>query len=237
MRAIRVIENEVSGVESKLEINDERANHLIKVVRIKPGEKILLIQGSGIAFISTVDSVSKRSIILDVTEKIKKEKAINVDLCLGIPKRDPFELTLKNAVESGYGKIYPFVADYSQWKIKNTDRISALIDSAVIQSNNLFPPEVFDMAVSLDSMQSFFGQYDHILLTTLKSNSGNIETLDKNKKYLVVVGPEGGLSEREEDLLLRHDKTVGVKLDCPILRTQNAVTAMYGFLLGKFAAL
>lgn len=238
MRAIYLRNDSRPSVGETLSINDDRSHHLIKVCRVKIGETILLLDGEGTIFSCEVIMTTKRDCELKVLDSVSHEKSIHIDLCLGLPKREAFELTLKNSVELGIGQVFPFVAEYSQWNIKNQDRVNTLVESAVIQSNNPYFTKVGEVVDSLEDLKDVFSQYDAVILTTLKNaKSFNDLAVDKDKKYLIIVGPEGGLSSNEEDFVLSLSNAYSLKLATPILRTPNATSAVIGFVHGKFAGL
>ncbi|OIQ18463.1 MAG: hypothetical protein BM556_09415 [Bacteriovorax sp. MedPE-SWde] len=238
MRAIFLREDSKPSVEQVITLSDDRATHLIKATRVRKADNVLILDGEGRSYTSEVLSVSRRDIDLKIISIEEKTKTHHIDLCLGLPKKDAFELAVKNSVELGVRNIYPFVAQYTQWAIKNPDRVNSLIESALIQSNNYFFTTFHKVEESLSDLQEMIVSYDVVVLTTLKPGKNlNDFAVDKSKKYLIIIGPEGGLSDEEEDLILSLDNTKALMLDTPILRTPNAVSSIIGYLHGKFAAL
>ncbi|EQC43576.1 16S rRNA (uracil(1498)-N(3))-methyltransferase [Bacteriovorax sp. Seq25_V] len=238
MRAVLLKETESIKEGENFVLNDDRAHHLIKVARIRSGEEVKLLSGQGQSYISEVVSCTKREITLLIKDQTATEKPYQIDICLGLPKREAFELCLKNAVELGVSNFYPFTAEYSQWKIKNFDRVDALIESATIQSNNPFLMKVEELAPSLKSYDAIFKNYDYVILSTLRTQN-SIKELELNptQKILIIIGPEGGLSSNEEDYILSFPNASTLFTGGPILRSPNAVSTCIGYVLGKFAAL
>tara|TARA_Y100000296_G_scaffold66418_1_gene78485 strand:- start:767 stop:1465 length:699 start_codon:yes stop_codon:yes gene_type:complete len=216
-------------------LSDDRASHLIKSCRIKKGELVKILCGDGLVKISEVDSVTRRDITLKIKSSEKIDKRSQIDLLLGLAKKDSFELSLKNACEIGIGKIYPYECEYHSWKIKNRERLLTLLESAMIQSNNPYMVKL-EEEVGTDGIHKIVDNYDYVVLATLKNIETTTLTLDKSKKYLLVIGPEGGLSEDEEDYFLSLHNSVGIHVPTNILRAPNAVSVLSGFLYGKFDA-
>ncbi len=234
MRAIYTRDDLEPLVDSLLKVTGDRCHHLTKVVRVKVGEEIVIIDGAGGNFKCEVINVSKREVSLKVLDYQLSEKHSNIDLALGLPKREAFEAALKNATQVGINNIYPFRADFSNWSIKNIDRVKNVIESSLIQSNNSYAPVVHSEISGLESLSELFNQYDHIILTTLNSSQLSSKKINCSERILIIVGPEGGLSDREEKMILCEDNISTLKLNTPILTTQNAILTIVGYLLGKF---
>ncbi|MFG1482279.1 RsmE family RNA methyltransferase [Halobacteriovorax sp. RZ-2] len=237
MRAIYTRDDLSPSIDGILSFSDDRSHHLIKAVRVKKGDEVLLLDGEGGRYTSEVINCTKREVSLKVLAFEKIEKYTHIDLAIGLPKREAFESSLKNATQVGISEIFPFQADYSNWSIKNFDRVNSVIESSLIQSNNPYFPVVHHETASLDALFEIFHQYDYIFLTTLSHSNGmDIESIDsiKDKRILIIIGPEGGLSTREEELMLKENNVMGLKLATPILKTESAVLTIVGYVLGKF---
>lgn len=237
MRAIYTRNDLSPSIDGILRLSDDRSHHLLKVARVKEGDEVLLLDGIGGQYKAEVINCTKREVSLKVTSFEKFEKHTNIDLALGLPKREAFESSLKNATQVGIREIYPFRGDFSNWSIKNFDRVGSVIESALIQSNNPYIPIVHEEVSGLDALFEIFHQYDIILLTTLnttqKTDFSSVSLLE-DKRVLIIVGPEGGLSEREEKLVLKEDNVYGLRISTPILKTENAIPTIVGYVLGKF---
>ncbi|AYF43128.1 RNA methyltransferase, RsmE family [Halobacteriovorax sp. BALOs_7] len=236
MRAIYTRDDLSPSIDGILRINDDRSHHLIKVARVKNGDEVLILDGQGGRYLSEVINCTKREVSLKVKSFDKEERYSNIDLALGLPKREAFESAIKNATQVGISAIYPFRAEYSQWSIKNFSRVETVIESALIQSNNCYFPKINEEVNSLDALFEIFSSYDYIFLTTLSDAASTTKeaTNLRNKKILIIIGPEGGLSPKEEELVLKQSNVFGLKLSTPILKTETAVPTIVGYILGKF---
>lgn len=233
MRAI-YIKDQIYNTNELVEVRDENYNHLARVCRLEVNENVKVLNGQGDSFITTCLEISKKSLVLRVDNAYKENRKFNVDVCLGLPKKEAFELCLKNAVEIGIGRIFPFISQYSQWKIKNFDRIDSLIESAMIQSNNPFYLIVDEPHQKLETISPLLDGYDTIVLASVKNGVNNDKKYFKpDEKILIVIGPEGGFSEVEEDFFLNNKKCRVFNSMGPILRTPNALSVTAGFVLGN----
>src|SRR5690606_2455199 len=119
-------------------------HHLVKVVRLEAGEELLLLDGHGLKVKTKVSAVTKREMRLEQLEILQEARRYEFDLALGIPKREALELSLKEATELGFRRIYLIRAEYSQMKLPELERLQRLLISALEQSNSAFLPELIE---------------------------------------------------------------------------------------------
>lgn len=203
-------------------------HHLVNVIRIEKDEELLLLNGKGLSVRTIVSDVSKRALTLKKLSEKTSEPKFPMDLVIGIPKKDALELSLKEAVELGFGKIYLVRAGFSQNRIPEKDRIMSLLVSALEQSNSPFLPEV----VEADWESLPWNDYGTVLLLDSQSGkqSSSRAISDKN---LLIVGPEGGFSPGELELLRGKKNLESLLLPTPIMRTPTAIAAGAGVLLQR----
>ncbi|MDD0854648.1 RsmE family RNA methyltransferase [Halobacteriovorax sp. GB3] len=229
MRAVFL--NEFKSGDDIAEITGDSAHHLVKVVRIKPEEKILVLNGLGDHFECDVQSVSKKSVTVQILAQKKLEKKHNIDLALCPPKKDATADILKYSVELAINKVFPIESQYSQLKIENNERTFRLIESAMIQSNNPYLLEI-EESRNFENLDELFKDYDFIYYFSSHSNIKQCEKLENKHSILIIIGPEAGLSYEEEEFLLTHKKVNVVHFDSWILRSQTAVCSAVGYVFG-----
>ncbi len=203
-------------------------HHLVQVVRIEKNEELLLLNGKGLLITTIVTEASKRVLTLKKTAEKSAERSFHLDLALGIPKKDALDLCLKQAVELGIRKIYLIRGEFSQTRIPDEERIRNLLVSALEQSNSPFLPTI------LESDWSSMPWNDYGTVLHLDSQRENKAASSKiSRVNLLVVGPEGGFSEIELDLLRSLPHSESLHLPTPILRTPTALAAGVGVVLER----
>lgn len=208
----------------------DQHHHLAHVIRIEAGEELLLLNGKGQAVKTIVESVSKKEVRAKKIELTNSVRAYRFDLALGMPKKEALELSLKQAVELGFRKIYLIRSAYSQMKPLDPERLNQILVSALEQSNAPFLPEV----IYSNWEQISWSDYQEALMLDSQVGEGQkYDNFDSEIPKLLIVGPEGGFSEEERTLIQSKTKVLGLKLPTPILRTPTAVAAGAGFLLGE----
>jgi 16S rRNA (uracil1498-N3)-methyltransferase len=204
------------------------AHHLINVVRLQVSEELLLLNGQGLMVFTAVEFVSRKELVLKYIRHEERANSSVIDLALGIPKKDALELSLKQAVELGVGRIFLVRGDYSQIKIPELERLESLLVSALEQSNSPFLPQLS----SSDWENLPFSEYAQI--NWMNSQPTTSLSLSSTKgRQLLMVGPEGGFSPNEVHQISKLENLQTIYLPTPILRTPTAVSAGVGFLFGR----
>lgn len=203
-------------------------HHLVMVTRIEKNEELLLLNGKGLSIRTVVEEASKKTLRLKKLSESISQRDLVYDLAVGIPKKEALELSLKQAVELGFRRIFLVRGQYSQTKIPDRERVDAVLVSALEQSNCSFLPEV----VEADWESLPWNDYGTVLLLD-SQNEKSESTLKKSSVNLLVVGPEGGFSPDELRFLRMRPGVESILLPTPILRTPTAVAAGAGLLLQR----
>ncbi len=210
-------------------LRGEILHHLVHVVRLKVGENLLLLNGTGLEIITEVEAISKKELILTHRQEKQHERSYCLDLALGMPKKESLELSLKEATEIGFRNIFLVRSDYSQMRPMEEERLQKLLISALEQSNAPFLPQVSNATWE----ELPWNSYGDIFLmdSQTKDNRSGIAAKKPEASRLLVVGPEGGFSPNELSWLHAKSDLSILCLPTPILRTSTAVAVGAGILL------
>lgn len=211
-------------------ITGENANHISNALRMKIGEKITLCDEK-INYTCEIKEFSNQSVKVSVLDKKANESEpdVNITLFQCLPKGDKLELVIQKAVELGVGEIVPVLSsrcvsrpDEKKAKKKN-ERYNKIALSACEQSGRGKVVEV-EKQIDFKEAVNKLSEFD---LTILFYEGGG-ESLKKlitgQKKFAIFIGPEGGFSEKEVDLLQKSG-AVTATLGKRILRTETAPLA------------
>lgn len=186
---------------------DQEATHASKVMRKQPGDEIRITDGLGGLYLATVKSTKKNELQAEIQEKKTYQRPPGkVVLCMGlIRKRDRLEFAVEKATELGVTGIYLFQADHTEPFRVRMDRVEMAVHQAMKQSLRLFMPEVKQFK-SLDEILDKTAPDSVIIQASQDADDlpGKEMHFNSNDLYLIV-GPEGGLSDREEKLLLEKE--------------------------------
>jgi 16S rRNA (uracil1498-N3)-methyltransferase len=215
-------------VQDEYSIIGDSLHHLVNVVRIETDEELLLLNGKGLTVVTRVLGHTKRLLTLKYITSVEVPRADRLDVVLGMPKKEALELSLKQCVELGVGKVLLVKSAYSQIKFPEEDRQQTLLVSALEQSNAAYLPQV----IKAEWQSIDWDHYKTIVL--MDSQTEKSELLPKDvglvAPVLLVVGPEGGFSPGERDHLHGLARVKILKLPIPIMRTPTALAAGAGIL-------
>lgn len=212
-------------------------NHIAKSLRYKTGENILLIDENQIQYEGKIEEITKHSIVTKITKSYKSNRGLKFKLYLAqSPLRsDAQSLIIEKATELGIDGIYPIFTDNCtvkksvvEQKIKKWQKIMA---EASKQCERAYIPTCFELLdleiliknIKFDKILAFVEKNaDYKLKDYLKENP-----ILKNEKILVIIGPEGGFSEREFEFFTKNNITM-LSLGDLILKAETAVIVALG---------
>lgn len=217
--------------QDSYDIVDEPLHHLLNVVRIQKGEELLLLNGKGRGIVATVQDVSRKMMKLRFERIQQAEPKFDLDLALGVPKKEALEVCLKEATEIGFNRIFLVRSQYSQMKIPEMDRLSKLLISALEQANGFYLPKLVECSWAGVP----WNDYRSILLMTSQDEATPLNENESKSKAsrLLVVGPEGGFSEEELTYFRQQPMLQALRLPTPILRTTTAVAVGAGVMMQR----
>ena len=221
---------EKSQVGDLLRLEKNEANHLFRILRAVPGEKVELMDGCG--RIARAEVVPDKLLKLEEIRFYPQTESF-VTLYLAVPKKQKNDTLLKQITELGVRRIQPLLCEHSV-VIPDPDSIHGrwqeLLFEACKQSGNPYLPEVseplkFDAAVK-DAVQHcskvFYGS-PRVAGEKSGELCGNIGFF---------VGPEGGFSAAEEDLM-EQNLFESLRIGSWILRVETAAVAGAAVLLSR----
>lgn len=235
MRSILVNKDIEFNLQSLFEVENDNFHHLVKVCRIREKEEVLILNGHGLKVKSFVDKVGERAVFLKIDKIEKIQRSYHFDLAIGLPKREYFEDCLRICCEMGVAKIIPLQSHFSQKMDLNTERLSRVLESSLIQSNNLFLPEICD-SLAAEEWQSLCEKYQRCWLAHNYCHDFNsvpdIKTqADFTKNQLLIIGPEGGFSEDEVKKLSYYPHCKIINFPTPIMKSSTALAALVASVL------
>lgn len=236
-----VKEEQISN--NRIKIIGEDVNHISNVLRMKKNDELQICnQATGENYLSKIISISKTVVECEIEGKIDKTTESNVDITLfqGIPKFEKMELIIQKNTEVGIKNIVPVMMERTVVKLddklanKKLERWQKIAEIAAKQSMRDIIPSIENIIKTKDidvtEFDAFLVAYENENHNMLKSELLKLrEDKEKDKKYniAVLIGPEGGISEKEIEML-QAQKAKFISLGKRILRTETAGLVMIG---------
>lgn len=220
-------------------VEGEEAHHAVTVRRLREGEQVVLTDGAGRGATGAVTATGKRVFTVEVErveERPEPQPALTVVQAL--PKGDRGELAVEVLTEVGVACIVPWAASRSVavWRgeraAKSLARWRSTAREAAKQARRRWHPEVRPLASTAEVADLVTGAALAVVLHEAASEPLADLAVPESGRVVVVVGPEGGLSD-DEVAALRAAGARPVRLGEEVLRTSTAGVAACAALLSR----
>ena len=214
-------------------ITGEDVKHIYKVLRVKPGEKVVVNNLESEEFLGEVEEVNKQEVSIKILEKldVNNESNLHITLFQGMPKAAKMDLIVQKCVELGISDIIPTITDRVDVKLKGEfkklDRLNKIALEACKQSKRTVIPTVsepmsFEEVLNkIDELDLMVIPYENATGYGIRAMVNSIENKSNIKNVGIMVGPEGGFEESEIEALKEKGAHI-VTLGPRILRTETA---------------
>ncbi len=232
MRIPRIYTAQELTVGAEILLPEQAGEHAVRVLRLERGHPLILINGDGHEYEAELASRAKRAVtaIIKQVRAVDREATLSITLAQSIARGEKMDWILQKATELGVSRIVPLITERTEVKLdeERAERRMAhwdsVIESACEQCGRttlpvLSPPQRIDRwLTALD--------FGGMRLAMIPGGETTVHELPSMQAgVMVVVGPEGGLSEQDV-AMLRQGDFVGLKLGPRILRTETAGVAV-----------
>ncbi len=231
-----------------VEITGKDANHLANSLRAKKGDTIVAVDKFGNTATLELTNFNSEKIYAKCISEITKTEILNKRVTLAdcLPKQNKFDTIVEKATELGVDKLQPLISDRTiarpgTFRVKSKlDRWNRLAKEAAEQCARDTLPEIGNIKEIADWLKEIsptLGKFENdkfnkqgalLLFCNERETSENLSEIlnaykncDCEKGIIILIGPEGGFSERE----VREIKNYGgvsVSLGKTILKTDTA---------------
>ena len=218
--------------EMYIEGVDER--HISKVLRMQPGDKLQIVSDDGVSVMAEISAIDSERVSVRCLEKLAEshEPRVKLVLAQGLAKGEKMDFIIQKAVEMGAYSVIPVAMEHSVVRLdgakaaKKVERWQKIAESAAKQSKRDIIPQVqqvqsmAEMLANCDCTTKIIA-YECEDRLSLKAALKAAEAAGGIKELLLIIGPEGGISEGELELA-RQAGAVPVSLGRRILRAETA---------------
>jgi 16S rRNA (uracil1498-N3)-methyltransferase len=229
MRTIRIHVDLPLAAGGELNLPPQAGEHVARVLRLTPGDALTLFNGDGRDYPAIIRAVGKREVAVQVqaAHAVANESPLTLTLAQGVARGEKMDLIVQKATELGVARIVPLLTERSEVKLdsaraeKRLAHWRAVAASACEQSGRARLPEIAP-AQALDTWLNRLVDDGALRLALLPEGTLQARTLRfGGAGGLLVVGPEGGLGERDVTALSGAG-FAGLRLGPRILRTETA---------------
>lgn len=233
----------VPDAANQVELPAEEATHALRVLRLKGGDEIFLMDGEGTFYRAEVTAASSKRCLYEIKENMPQERAWKGHIHLAIaPTKmmERIEWMAEKATEIGFDELSFLNCQFSERKVVKTPRIDKIVISAVKQSHKAWKPVVNELESFKEFIQiprpgrkfichcyeevekkDFFTEINSCSMDSDVSQDSSASQESDAADITVLVGPEGDFSIDEVRLALENGYE-SVSLGTSRLRTETA---------------
>ena len=226
-----------SGIQNgTATLSAEDSRHALRVLRLEVGDEVELVC-EPTHYLAGIASVEDGIVTVAIRGELRPTEAkTQVTLYQGLPKADKMELIAQKTTELGVYAIRPVAMERCVVKLegkdaaKKTERWQKIAREAVKQCARTSVPEVLEPK-KLTQLADEFAQLDVLIVPWEAARDGSVRevlapfTGREGLRVGILIGPEGGISEKEAAWLAENANAKLVTLGPRILRTETAALA------------
>ena len=211
--------------DTSLPLREDQGHYLMHVMRLGEGAQVHVFNGRDGEWLATFVPHKKRShVVLESQVKPQKETS-GPSLIFSPIKPKRLEFLIEKATELGAQALYPTLMDHTSFGRIKSDKIERYAIEAAEQSERLDVPKIAEV----EKLSSLLEKWDSERLIIWAAERGNypplksvLKTLQNHKPLTFLIGPEGGFSLKEIELLEKAPYVYPASLGEAILRAETA---------------
>jgi 16S rRNA (uracil1498-N3)-methyltransferase len=210
--------------------------HAVRVLRMRPGEEVILTDGLGHLARTRITSVEKNGLLLQYIERLSlADDRLPISLLAALLKPEKMDMVIQKATELGVKEIWPVSTEYSMSKNHFTHtgqqarqaRWTEIARQALKQCRGAFLPEIhaiMPLKAACSALNEKTCDYTRLFCWEAAATTTDATWPEITPPCILALGPEGGFSD--SDCRVLHDqKFLPVSLGQRILRAETAAIA------------
>jgi len=211
------------------ELDDDSSHYVRSVLRLKKDDQIILFNGQGGEYLSTVLEASRKRVLIAVETWMQRtvESPLQVTVGLGISRGDRMDLSVQKSVELGVNSLTPLLTERCVVQLKGEKKQQRLqhwqkiAQHATEQSGRTILPHLQE----IDDLPHWVGQQKGLKVFLDPYADTSLAGLQpENMSVTLLSGPEGGFTDQEREIA-KAAGFIPVQLGHRILRTETAALA------------
>ncbi|MEN9682692.1 MAG: hypothetical protein RIQ99_1857 [Pseudomonadota bacterium] len=231
--APRLFVSSVLSAGSAISIDGPQAHYLARVMRVAPGDAVILCDDQTGEWLARVSAAGKRDVALTVEAQLRpRETGSDFTLCAALLKKDRFDLVLEKACELGVRRIQPVLTRRCVADKLNLERARAVLIEAAEQCARTALPELAE-PVKLDTLLRGWDAGRALFFADeTGGDPARAAFAAHGGPAALLIGPEGGFDAAERDAVRALAQTHAITLGPRILRGETAAIAATALWMG-----
>lgn len=205
-------------------LSEGSSRHIAQVLRMQEGGQILTTNGKGYLFKCQIISANKKKAEVNIiTSEFLPQLKAKITIAISpIKNKARFEWFIEKATEIGVHSIIPLLCKRTENTHVKRDRMLSIMTSAMLQSRQVWLPELSEPTKISDVIRS--QNYDQKFIAhcleeeKIELTPGNVRSTDSK---IILIGPEGDFTDEEIKSALQQNY-IPVSLGDTRLRTETA---------------
>ena len=230
---IRLYCNQKLSLNNIIVLNKTDTHYLKNVMRCKKNDQINLFNENDQEFYSKILEIKKYETILEIFELSTNTEIINdIFLIFSLVKKNKMDFIIQKATELGVRKIFPILTERSSIRDINPSRMVAIAKEASEQSNRISIPEISNLMTIHELLEQWDKKRSILYADEILKINKNLTILNRKNfvKSSLLVGPEGGFSPEENDMLKTYNYVFPISFGETILRSDTAAIVGLSYL-------
>ena len=211
-----------------LQLDRSQSNYLLNVLRFKDGAPVLVFNGRDGEWQAKLKLLGRKKAELKIASQTRSQpEPYQLHYLFAPLKQARMEYMVQKAVEMGAGVLQPVITDYCQVRKLNLDRMRTHATEAAEQCGILSIPQINE-PMKLEDLLADFPEDRHLIFCDEGEDTQNPLSALKQvstDEISVLIGPEGGFSSSERQVLRDHPSVTAIPLGPRVLRADTAAVA------------
>ena len=225
-------QEDIISSNTHIPLSEQQSHYLIHVMRLKETQEFLIFNERSGEWLASLHSKTKKqhfAFIKYQTKKISSVSLPDIRLYISLIKKENMDLILQKSTELGVKYIFPIISEHTYHRKFNLSRAQSILIEAAEQSERLDIP-IIEAPIPL---KEFLNKRDCSVPLYFLSERGTHSSCSLDASPVsFLIGPEGGFSQNEINLLEKQENAYSIHLKDCILRTETAclsILSIYRF--------
>lgn len=210
-----------------IELSQAQAHYLANVLRMAVGAAVLVFNGRDGEWRAKLAGIRKRSATLRVEDRTRLQvSGPDIDYLFAPLKRSRLDYMVQKATEMGVARLRPVLTERTIAERVKAERMAANVIEAAEQCGVLRVPQVLEPQGLVQTIETWPAER-RLIFCDEEATGDPMAALDRVEAgpLAVLIGPEGGFSQRERALLLSRPFVVSISLGPRVMRADTAAVA------------